>query len=54
MADRDTLPDHVKPYHYALSIRDMNFKDWSYQGTVRYVSYPAHLITRRLHGRAGR
>ncbi|KAL2759772.1 hypothetical protein ACRALDRAFT_2095279 [Sodiomyces alcalophilus JCM 7366] len=34
MADRDTLPDHVKPSHYALSVRDMNFKDWTYQGTV--------------------
>lgn len=34
MSDREVLPDNVKPEHYALSIKDIEFKNWSYQGTV--------------------
>lgn len=34
MADRDILPDNVKPVHYSLSIRDMDFKTWTYQGSL--------------------
>jgi aminopeptidase N len=34
MTDRDILPDNLRPSHYSLSLRDLNFKDWSYQGTV--------------------
>lgn len=47
MADRDVLPDNVKPLHYILSLRDLDFDKWSYRGTVTYVhdsrSYPSHL-----------
>ncbi|PHH86097.1 hypothetical protein CDD83_10766 [Cordyceps sp. RAO-2017] len=35
MADRDVLPDHVKPVHYHLSLRDLDFDKWTYKGTVR-------------------
>ncbi|KAJ6439475.1 aminopeptidase [Purpureocillium lavendulum] len=34
MADRDVLPDSVKPVHYGLSLRDLDFKTWTYKGTV--------------------
>ncbi|ETS77466.1 hypothetical protein PFICI_11340 [Pestalotiopsis fici W106-1] len=34
MADRDTLPENVKPSHYSLSISSLEFKDWTYQGKV--------------------
>ncbi|KAI8231737.1 Aminopeptidase 2 [Colletotrichum sp. SAR 10_96] len=34
MADREVLPDSIKPSHYVLSLRDLNFKDWTYKGTV--------------------
>ncbi|KAJ2902484.1 Alanine/arginine aminopeptidase [Zalerion maritima] len=34
MADRDILPDTFKPSHYGLAITDLDFKDWSYKGTV--------------------
>ncbi|RYP44085.1 hypothetical protein DL768_009409 [Monosporascus sp. mg162] len=34
MADRDILPSTVVPSHYDLSIRSLQFKDWSYQGSV--------------------
>lgn len=34
MADRDILPSDFKPIHYDLAIKDLNFKDWSYKGTV--------------------
>ncbi|RYO95948.1 hypothetical protein DL765_011686 [Monosporascus sp. GIB2] len=34
MADRDILPSTVVPSHYDLSIRSLQFKDWSYQGNV--------------------
>ncbi|QPH19663.1 hypothetical protein C2857_004954 [Epichloe festucae Fl1] len=34
MADREILPDSVKPTHYNVSLRDLEFKNWTYQGTV--------------------
>lgn len=34
MADRDVLPDNIKPSHYVLSLRDLDFKNWTYKGTV--------------------
>ncbi|KAI0484343.1 peptidase family M1 [Xylariaceae sp. FL0804] len=34
MADRDILPATVVPSHYDLSISDIKFDDWSYQGEV--------------------
>lgn len=37
MTDRDVLPDNVKPSHYVLSLRDLDFKAWTYKGTVTYV-----------------
>jgi hypothetical protein len=37
MADRETLPDNIKPIHYALSISDLDFSAWSYKGLVTYV-----------------
>ncbi|KAJ4288837.1 hypothetical protein N0V88_007166 [Collariella sp. IMI 366227] len=36
MTDRDILPDNFKPVHYDLTIRDLDFPNWSYKGTVRY------------------
>ncbi|KAK5988883.1 Alanine/arginine aminopeptidase [Cladobotryum mycophilum] len=30
----DVLPDNVKVKHYALSLRELEFKNWSYKGTV--------------------
>ncbi|KAH6608174.1 aminopeptidase 2 [Trichoderma cornu-damae] len=38
MADRDILPDNFKPTHYVLSLRDLNFEDWTYKGTVTIQS----------------
>ncbi|KAL2270672.1 hypothetical protein VTJ83DRAFT_43 [Remersonia thermophila] len=35
MTDRDILPDTFKPVHYDLVIKDLNFENWSYKGTVR-------------------
>ncbi|KAH7120209.1 peptidase family M1-domain-containing protein [Dactylonectria estremocensis] len=34
MDDRDVLPDNVKPNNYFLSLKDLDFKAWTYQGTV--------------------
>lgn len=34
MADRDILPSNLKPTHYALSLRDLEFQNWTYKGTV--------------------
>jgi hypothetical protein len=34
MADRDILPDVFQPSHYDLLIKDLNFDDWTYTGTV--------------------
>ncbi|KAG6266511.1 hypothetical protein E4U47_005743 [Claviceps purpurea] len=38
MADREILPDNVKPIHYNVSLRDLEFKTWTYQGTVTIES----------------
>lgn len=37
MDDRDILPGNVKPINYLLSLKDLEFKNWTYQGTVTYV-----------------
>jgi aminopeptidase N len=34
MTDREVLPDNVKPTHYNLSLRDLEFETWTYKGTV--------------------
>lgn len=34
MTDREVLPDNVKPNHYVVSLRDLEFKNWTYKGTV--------------------
>ncbi|KAG7109061.1 Alanine/arginine aminopeptidase like protein [Verticillium longisporum] len=34
MADRDVLPDAIRPSHYVVSLRELDFKNWTYQGTV--------------------
>ena len=34
MTDREVLPAHVKPSHYLVSLKDLDFKTWSYKGTV--------------------
>ncbi|KAM0278728.1 hypothetical protein ACHAQH_005022 [Verticillium albo-atrum] len=34
MADRDVLPDTIKPSHYVVSLRELDFKNWTYKGTV--------------------
>ena len=39
MTDRDILPDNFKPVHYDLVIKDLDFENWSYQGTVRYATH---------------
>ncbi|KAL7931725.1 peptidase family M1 domain-containing protein [Trichoderma chlorosporum] len=38
MTDRDVLPDNIKVSHYALSLRDLDFKNWTYKGTVTIQS----------------
>jgi hypothetical protein len=37
MDDRDILPDTVKPTHYALTVKDLDFPKWTFQGIVTYV-----------------
>jgi len=37
MSDRDILPDHFKPVHYDLILKDLDFSTWSYTGTVTSV-----------------
>lgn len=34
MADRDILPGYFKPSNYTLSISQLDFKAWTYQGVV--------------------
>lgn len=36
MADRNVLPDHFRPAHYDLVLKDLDFKNWSYNGSVTY------------------
>jgi aminopeptidase N len=38
MTDREVLPDNVKPNHYVLSLKDLEFKTWTYKGTVTIES----------------
>lgn len=37
MADRNILPDHFKVIHYDIVLTDLDFKNWTYDGTVTYV-----------------
>lgn len=37
MADRITLARNYKPSHYSLSLRDLDFRAWTFKGTVKYV-----------------
>jgi hypothetical protein len=41
MADRDLLPDTFKADHYDLKLTNLDFKDWSYNGSVTYESCPS-------------
>lgn len=34
MTDREVLPDNVKPTHYDLTLTELEFKTWTYKGTV--------------------
>jgi len=47
MADRDILPDSFKPVHYDLVIKNLDFKNWSYTGTVRCVFESQSTMTGR-------
>ncbi|KAG6024767.1 hypothetical protein E4U41_001688 [Claviceps citrina] len=38
MADRHVLPDNVRPAHYNVSLRDLDFTNWTYRGTVTIES----------------
>lgn len=40
MGDRDLLPDTFKAGHYDLKITNLDFKDWSYNGSVTYGTLP--------------
>lgn len=43
MGDRDLLPDTFKASHYDLKLTNLDFKDWSFNGSVTYAVLP--LIT---------
>jgi hypothetical protein len=45
MADRDILPSDFKPSHYDLTIKDLNFNDWSYKGLVASVLMAGNLTS---------
>lgn len=45
MADRDILPSDFKPSHYDLTIKDLNFNDWSYKGLVASVLMAGNLAS---------
>lgn len=34
MDDRDVLSKHVKPTHYNLALRNLDFAKWTYDGIV--------------------
>lgn len=34
MTDREVLPDNIKPTHYNVSLKDLEWNDWTYKGTV--------------------
>lgn len=40
MGDRDLLPDSFKAGHYDLKLTNLDFKDWSYNGSVTYAILP--------------
>lgn len=40
MGDRDLLPDSFKAGHYDLKLTNLDFKDWSYNGSVTYDILP--------------
>lgn len=40
MGDRDLLPDSFKAAHYDLKLTNLDFKDWSYNGSVTYAILP--------------
>ncbi len=35
MADRDILPGNFRPRRYDLVIKDLDFENWTYKGTIR-------------------
>lgn len=41
MGDRDLLPDSFKAGHYDLKLTNLDFKDWSYNGSVTYAILPS-------------
>lgn len=41
MADKDLLPDTFKADHYDLKLTNLDFKDWSYNGSVTYEICPS-------------
>lgn len=45
MADRDILPSDFKPSHYDLTIKALNFNDWSYKGLVASVLMAGNLTS---------
>ncbi|GJD04634.1 peptidase family M1 [Colletotrichum higginsianum] len=45
MADREVLPESIRPSHYVLSLRDLNFEDWTYKGTVTMHTTPEPPLT---------
>lgn len=48
MADRNVLPDYFKPAHYDLVLTDLDFKNWSYNGSVTYEQLPR--LVQCMHG----
>lgn len=56
MSDRDILPDHFKPVHYDLVLKDLDFSNWTYTGTVTSVPLlcsPHPLANTSQHPRKG-
>lgn len=56
MSDRDILPDHFKPVHYDLVLKDLDFSTWTYTGTVTSVPLlccPCSLANTSQHPRQG-
>jgi hypothetical protein len=49
MGDRDLLPDNFKAGHYDLKLTNLDFKDWSYNGSVTYAILPLTWPARRAH-----
>lgn len=38
MGDRNILPGHFRPSHYDLVLTDLEFKNWTYNGSVTYAN----------------